>query len=998
MRWALIVFLLPAAVASAQQAGTIRGMVYDKDFDAPLALAKVRIDETGQEAVATEQGNYVFDEVAPGTYTLVFSKDGYAREVIGDVIVTTGKMTEVDARLSGEFTEMEEFVVEELRIGGGTEAGLLELRRVSPSLMDAISADLMSRAGAGDAASALKLVAGATVEDDKYAVIRGLPDRYVNAQMNAVRLPTADEDKRAVQLDQFPSAAIESVRISKTFTPDQQGDASGGAVNVVLKGIPDQNVLKFSMGSAYNKQVADRSDFLTYRGGGVNFLGMHDGDRDIPADTSGIGVMGVSRDDAPIDYNWSFSAGGKHDFDSGVRVGGLVTLFYERDSSFYDDGIEDDWWAQAPGEPMAPQLKRQGQAGSRRTALYDVTYGSESVQWGGLGVLGAEIEDHSLTLAYLRTQSAEDSAILSEDTRGKEYFFPGHDPDDPDSPGFGPNGGDLDDAPYLRGETLRYLERRTETLQLSGRHRLSFIEFGREGVFKLLPPEIDWTLAASSSEWHEPGKTQFSTKWQPGFVDDSLVPFGFPPIENPAVHQPYRPAALQTVGSFQWTWKDIVEDSDQYFANVKFPFTQWSGDEGYVKFGIFRDEVERTYEQESFSNFGESGARFEGGWDEFWSRVWPSEGHPILEAPSGDDAVDGVDTDYLGEQDISAWYYMADVPLCSWFKVIGGGRYEQTKLSIVTDPEPGVQFVNLEEGTITQPDPSFTDVAFDRKDFLPAMAFEFHPVEQLTFRGAYSETIARQTFKELSPIQQQEFLGADIFIGNPALTMSELKNYDLRLDYRPYPGGLLSVSWFNKQIKDPIEYVQETVSGLTFTTPLNFPEGELSGYEFEVRQRLGHFWPALEGLTIGGNATFIDSEVTLPNSEFEKLDALGYPLQKRQMVNAPEHLYNLFVTYDIERTGTRLGLFYTVRGDTLVVGAGQAKGNFIPSIYETEHGTLNFSLSQKLGEHWTLDFKCKNLTNPDIETVYRSQYTPGDMVRSSYRKGMEFSIMLSASF
>jgi hypothetical protein len=85
--------------------------------------------------------------------------------------------------------------------------------------MDSIGSDLMSRAGASDAAAALRLVAGASVQDGKYAVIRGLPDRYVSSQMNRVRLPTADENKRAVELDQFPAAAIESIQVSKTFTP-----------------------------------------------------------------------------------------------------------------------------------------------------------------------------------------------------------------------------------------------------------------------------------------------------------------------------------------------------------------------------------------------------------------------------------------------------------------------------------------------------------------------------------------------------------------------------------------------------------------------------------------------------------------------------------------------------------------------------------------------------------------------------------------------------------
>ena len=227
--------------------------------------AQVSIAETGDKITATDEGNFVFGQVPPGNYTLVFSKEGYTRQVQANVVVSPGKMTDVEASLSGEFTEMEEFVVQDLQIGG-TEAGLLMLRVESPALLDSISSEWLSQAGATDAASALNLIAGATVQDGKYAVVRGLPDRYVNSQMNGVRLPSADPDKRAVQLDQFPTEVIDSVQVSKTFTPDQQGDASGGAVNVVLKGIPDKNVFKFKSGAEYNTQVTGNDRFLTYKG------------------------------------------------------------------------------------------------------------------------------------------------------------------------------------------------------------------------------------------------------------------------------------------------------------------------------------------------------------------------------------------------------------------------------------------------------------------------------------------------------------------------------------------------------------------------------------------------------------------------------------------------------------------------------------------------------------------------------------------------------------
>ena len=974
----LLLTMCLAASAGAEQAGGIRGMVYDKDFEAPLAAAKVLIAETGVEVATTAEGNYVFTQVEPGTYTLVFSKEGYTRQVKGNVVVSQGKMTELNVWLAGEFAEMEEFIAQDVQIAPGTETALLELRLESAQLMDSISTDLMSRAGASDAASALKLVAGASVQEGKYAVIRGLPDRYVNSQMNGVRLPTADSDKRAVQLDQFPAAVIESIQVSKTFTPDQQGDASGGAVNVVLKGIPEEKTFKLSAQYSYNTQAAGNDKFLTYKGGGLNCLGKKD--IPIPANPSYFKAAGVTEEDAPIDYKWSVSGGGKHEFDTGFKLGGFGSLFYERDSSFFDDGIDDKYWVLGNSGKLTPQLQQSG-GEDFFTSLFDVTQASQSVQWGGLGVLGLESENHALTLLYMYTRDAQDKAVVTEDTRGKQYYFPGYNHLDPDDPG---NSKDARfRAPYRRSQTLEYTERTTDTLQLSGRHTLSDPEFGKEKFIMFTNPELDWVVARSSAGLYQPDKRLFGAYWL---------------AEGDGREQMYRekkPGDNVNLGNFQRIWKDITETSDQYSFNMKFPFEQWTEDEGYLKFGLFNDKVERTYKQESFSNSGPGSPSWDGPWESYWSDVFPFQDVQGKEMFASE-----FDVNYDGEQNIFAWYGMADIPLTSFLNIIGGARFETTELSIVNDPDRLAFWI--EPGSTGPPisfNPAYTDVSFNQDDMLPSIGFELEPIKRVILRGSYSETIARQTFKELSPIFQQEYLGGDVFIGNADLKMSSLKNYDLRLDYTPYDGGFLSLSYFYKEVIDPIEYVRGN-AGFDYTYPVNYPEGNLNGLEFEIRQNLEHFWKELKGLSLGANATFIDSEVTLPKDEAQYLKDSGAPEPKRDMTNTPEHLYNLYFTYDLERTGTQFGMFYSVRGDTLVAGAkGSAGGGiYLPNVYEIEYGTLNMSLSQRLNDVWKLKFQAKNITNPKIDTVYRSNYISSDVPKTSYRKGMEFSLSVSAGF
>ena len=959
---------------SRAQTGAVRGVVYDKDDGSPLPGATVQLLGREESVQSGAQGNYLIQNVPIGTYQLVFSKDGYVRQ-LRDVVITAGQPADVDIALAGDYYDMDEFVVEDvIELNSGSEAALIEIKMDSDRLLDSIGADFISKAGASDAAGALKLVAGATVKDGKSAVIRGLPDRYVSSQLNGVRLPSADADKRAVELDQFPSAVIQTIQVAKTFTPDQQGDASGGAVDVRLRGVPEDPLFVSFRGQAgHNTQVTGRGDFLSYDGGGIDYTGKDDGRRRIQFDNLGDnwdGAVGVRRESAPVDYKWSTAIGGGYEIAEGVRAGAFASFFYERDSSFFDSGREDSLWVESAGQLMTPKRFQDQGADDFKTALFDVSRGSQQLQWGSLFTAGIETENNQLTLAYLYTRTVEDSAVLAEDTRGKEFYFPGHDPDDPSTPGHD----QPDAATYLRTETLTYSERRLGSVQLAGRHTLPVEEWGI-----LRAPTVDWTVSKSNADSNQPDKRQFGSQWTPARSSGSL--------NFPQTHRPYKPAANINLGNLQRIWQVIEEDSEQFSINLELPFVQWDDVEGKVRAGVFRDDVERTFNQDTFSNFGDNSS-YAAPWDLFWSREFRFTDHPIVESE--------FDVDYRGNQLIESTYVMLDLPLTGWLNVVGGVRWEDSEVGIVNDPERDAIWFPPGTDTPTELRPGDADVVFEDQSTLPAVTLIARPLPDLTLRASYAETIARQTFKELSPILQQEFLGGPIFIGNPDLVLSKIENYDLRADYVPYQGGLFSVSWFKKDLEDPIEYVQRVTPVIEFTTALNYPGGEIEGWELETRQGLGQFFEALEGLNVGANATFIDSQVTLTDEEIDTFIDLKVPITTRNMTNAPDQLLNLFVTYDIPTTGTSLSAFYTVTGDTLLAGAGESNARFIPDVYLKEFETLNVTLSQDLGNGVNLRFQAKNLTNPSIEQIHRSVYIGPDVTRSTFKQGIDYSIAIGS--
>ena len=993
-----------AASSLAQAPGTaaIRGVVSDREFGAPIAGATVTALNTRVRATTRENGSYVLSGLAPGSYTLVVTRDGYVREVKANVTVGAGGLVDADLSMAGEFEDMEEFVVQDAEIGREPlqrseivvpetfEPYLVippvefQLRLEAPQLLDVLGVEMITRSGASDAAAALLLVPGASLQDGKYAVIRGLPDRYVATLLDGVRLPTADPQKRAVKLDQFPAAVIESIQVSKNFTPDQQGEASGGAVNIDLRDFPTEGYFRISGAIGANSQVK-RGEFLTYPGGALSTWG---GNSSLATQPDLVGQSwpnsptGTQYSDyVPPIYKWSAAFGDSWEVDTGVRVGGFGNFFYEADASAYNNGQLNSYVQAGPGTPLVPQ--QFGTGNDFKTQLYDVAQGTQSVQWGGLGAFGIETENHRLGAKFLYTQLDENQAVRLTDQRGKYAFFPGYDPNDQNSQGYT----DFTAAPWRRQETLDYSKLETQSIILSGEHNLGILgpDDGLEleqGTIATGTPTIDWRLSTSKASENQPDQTQFSAYWVPEF---EVIPgvLTLPPqwIYNP-------PNGLINEGWVQHINYRNEESSLQGATNVKVPFTQWNDREGYFKTGLFGDMVSREYRQDTFSNGGDLNTSYNGDWDDPWSAVFPQQDHPINQSQQ--------DISYDGTQDIYAAYGMVDMPFNDTMNVVGGVRFEGTHMSTTVLPDSNALWINVNTQTLINFNgPNEWDADFTEDRFLPMVGWNWNIMEDLVVRTAFAQTLARPNFFELVPVLQYEYVGGPIFIGNPGLQMSSLNNYDARVDWTPYENWLVSSSVFYKQIYDPIQYVQRFTEGFTYTAPLNFPEGWLLGIELESRVTMKEILgDDFDGLALGGNFTWMDSEVTLSDADAAALAVYGVTDNTQPMTATPEFLVNLSATYDYEPWGTQVGLFYNYKGDSLVSGATPFTNLLSPAIYQVGYGTLNFTASQELLKGLRLSVNAKNLLNPSINTEYRS-YDGYTALNSTYTAGISFSFALT---
>ena len=954
-----LLFVCRSVFGQASVGGTVRGTVTDKEFGVPVVGAAVSILGTRARVITSETGSFTIPNVSTGTYTLVFTKDGYVREVRPNVGVINGQLTDVDATMAGEFEDLDEVVVQDINVEKQEAAPIqvitppeivpiaivqpmeFTLRLDSPQLLDIVGVDTISRSGAGDAAAALLLVPGATLQEGKYAVVRGLPDRYVSVLLDSVRLPVSTPGKRAVQLDQFPAAVIQSIQISKSFTPDLQGEASGGGVNVVLKDIPDEGILQIRAQYGINSQVKNGS-FLTYPGGQLDFWGGNDvlqTQPDLIGQSWPNNPTGTTTGNAPPIYKWSVAAGDTWQVDDDLKVGAFGNFFYDAGASYFNNGQLNQYLQARPGTPLVPQTSQSAEplpGDQFITQLYDVTQGTQSVQWGGMGAVGVETEQHKLGAKFIYTQLSESQAVLLIDQKGKEYFFPNYNVNDPFGPGN--DGAQIDEAPWQRLETLDYSQVITEALILNGEHTLGFLGPNENEELPepiaLGTPKLDWRFALSKASDNQPDQTQFAAIWRPA---NGIIPPFFVIPELWTITTDLVP--FSSAGWVQHINYFNEEQSIQGALNIKLPFLQWNDREGYIKTGMFVDSLSRQYRQNTFYNNQMVGkSQYFAPWSDPWSLHFPSEFHPIIQSDS--------DISYDGSQLIAAGYGMIDLPFNETMNLVTGVRYETTNMTTTVLPDPFALWLppgGGNPGFIIDYPSSEYDAKINQANILPMVGVNWNIRDDLVLRTAFAQTLARPNFFELVPVLQYEFVGGPLFIGNPALQMSSLNNYDMRLDWTPEEEWLISGSVFYKQIYGPIQYVQRFAASFSYTTPVNFSSATLFGVELEGRVTAEPlFGEDFKGLATGANFTYMNSQVQLPEIDQSAFRAYCVDVPSLPMTATSDYLFNVNLTYDYDATGTQVGIFYNYQGKSLVAGASTDSGggpppvpvDLVPSVYQ----------------------------------------------------------------
>ncbi|MGE7777466.1 outer membrane beta-barrel protein [Chitinophaga sp. NPDC101104] len=296
--------------------GKITGKLTDKKTGELLIGVTVMVQNTSKGAVTDVEGRYLI-QVAPGTYTLDFKYMGYQTKSIADVVVKAGQTANLDIALD----EPKSKDLQEVVIRGSykqeTINALFVAQKNNPSISSGISGESIRRSPDRNTSEVLKRVSGASIQDNKYIIVRGLNDRYNTATINNAMLPSTEPDRKAFSFDLIPSNLIDNIVINKTASPEMPADFAGGLVQVYTKDIPTENFLSFNIGLGYNSQTTFKETQSMERGKN-DWLGFDDGLRKLPASFPSsrakyvaLGLndqLALSRD---FKNNWAVSNQGK---------------------------------------------------------------------------------------------------------------------------------------------------------------------------------------------------------------------------------------------------------------------------------------------------------------------------------------------------------------------------------------------------------------------------------------------------------------------------------------------------------------------------------------------------------------------------------------------------------------------------------------------------------------------------------------------------------------
>jgi len=349
---AIIFSTLFAQAQKAKLSGKITNTKNEVLIGVTVSLKADRTQSTKTDV----EGRYSFSIDINKEYTLTGSYVGYKENTITVKATKAGEEVDANLLLEEANKKLTDVVVSASKgtNKGATDNALIAFQKNTNTVASVISAESIKRSPDRNTAEILKRTPGASIQEGKYIIVRGLADRYNQAMLNGILLTSTEPDRKTFSFDLFPSQIIDNIIINKAFVPELPGEWAGGLIQVNTKDVPSKNFFNVQIGTSANSMITGK-EFLKDKGGKTDWYGIDDGTRSLPMgyttksnfDTSSMTaktamgktmssnwapIMTTAKPNASLQMNGGF-AGTLW----GKKIGGIIGISYANAYRFQDN-------------------------------------------------------------------------------------------------------------------------------------------------------------------------------------------------------------------------------------------------------------------------------------------------------------------------------------------------------------------------------------------------------------------------------------------------------------------------------------------------------------------------------------------------------------------------------------------------------------------------------------------------------------------------------------
>jgi outer membrane receptor protein involved in Fe transport len=780
----------------------LRGQIVSMEDGAPVSSAVISVFGLATPLRPDENGNYLI-ELRPRGYDIEVSAPGFVSRTLENISIAAGVVSEITIHLSRR-PELQPPSMEEIKVVGAYVPDLaagISYERDAGSLVDTMDSEQLKRFGGSTAASALGRIAGISLSQGRYVVVRGLNERHATVTLNGSSLPSPDPSRRVVPLDIFPAMVLKAIEVQKTATPNQPADSTGGVVKLKTKTYPREfeGDLSFALGYVENLtgetrtvQPAESRDSIGYGAG----------DRSLPESARRLqekDPFGLASAEERIEAGLALNPGAMRNEQQSVDPGISLELGIGDTLARFDSGLDlgyllslryDNSWSQENSERRNYVLGGTNNLVVRDEVDYART--ENNIDLGAVLSFGFSWNENQIdSNAFLLRQSQAETNIIT-----------------------GPQG---DNRDLTVRSVHRWNEREFTMQQFVGEH-----EFKSPGG-----THLQWDLAISSATLDSPD--------QRDTVFRATSPENDPDVSFDDIR--YSGAQRRFVK---------VRD-DNLSGGLSLDSRLYDGKSTRISLNYGGSYFEREREGEtlrfiySTGGGGLSGFENETRIENVINETTIAEERFLL-------STNTLPTDNYGATwEMSAYFVAANVEWHDAWKLQLGARQEDSNLTVDT-------FVDAPGDAIP------LRAVLDESDLFPSLNFSHSVGADVQLRAGFNTSKNRPDFRELSNAEYIDPESGDNYRGNPNLVSAEIENFDLRAEWYISDHENLTLAYFVKEFERPIEKTVSRIGGggelFSFS---NADSGGISGWEIDFRKE---FVVSGNTLFISGNASFVDSEVT----------------------------------------------------------------------------------------------------------------------------------------